>query len=212
MTATDIRAKLGVASRQSRFADHHDDFPTPPWATRAFFKYVAPELVGKQLTFLDPACGRGHMIRVLREYGFRALAFDNYRYDRSHRMGDYLDEQQQYPRYDVMMTNPPYRYADEFVQRALREASVGVAMLVRTMWLEGQRRQLELFGPHPPLRVVVFSRRMQSTYGKVIQHGQAMMSHSWFWWNKQAPRFRPILSWLPPTAQQELERDSDYNA
>jgi hypothetical protein len=49
--------------------DSADDFPTPPWATRALLEHVLRnpgELA--TMTCLEPACGAGHMAKVLKEY------------------------------------------------------------------------------------------------------------------------------------------------
>ena len=46
-----------------------DDFPTPPWATRALLEHVIEQGgYTDRLTALEPACGVGHMAKVLREY------------------------------------------------------------------------------------------------------------------------------------------------
>ena len=49
--------------------DSADDFPTPPWATRALLEHVLRnpgELA--TMTCLESACGAGHMAKVLKEY------------------------------------------------------------------------------------------------------------------------------------------------
>jgi hypothetical protein len=57
--------------------DSPDDFPTPPWATRALIEHV---FEGKEelttMTCLEPACGAGHMARVLGEYFGEVQAAD----------------------------------------------------------------------------------------------------------------------------------------
>src|SRR5258706_8252353 len=51
-----------------------DNFPTPPWATRALMERVFPHLgLRARPTYLgrsvwEPACGEGHMSEVLKEY------------------------------------------------------------------------------------------------------------------------------------------------
>ncbi len=51
-----------------------DDFPTPPWATRALIEHVVASKESlDSMTCLEPACGRGHMSIALAEY-FRAVA------------------------------------------------------------------------------------------------------------------------------------------
>ncbi|HKH28695.1 MAG TPA: hypothetical protein VKA61_10220 [Sphingomicrobium sp.] len=51
-----------------RFEPMHsaDDFPTPPWATRALFEHVLGDVVPlRRMSCLEPACGAGHMAEVL---------------------------------------------------------------------------------------------------------------------------------------------------
>lgn len=194
--------------RNTNYDEHKDDFPTPPWAVRAFFKYVAPELIGQSLIFNEPACGRGFMVKVLKEHKFKVLASDIVDYKKGFKQEDYLLAKPK--NYDVMLTNPPYQYANEFVMKALGEAKIGVAILLRTIWLESVTRYEQLFGPNPPTRVVVFSRRMQAAHGRLVRGGGAMMSHSWFWWDKRCPRKPTTLLWIPPDAQKLLDRESDY--
>lgn len=196
--------------RSTDYDDHKDDFPTPPWAVRAFFEHVAPELKGQKLTFNEPACGRGFMLDALREYKFKYVASDLVDYGAGYKVEDYLTAR---PKpYDVMLTNPPYKLANEFVQKGLAEAKHGVAVLLRTIWLESVTRHETLFGPNPPTTVAVFSRRMQAAHGKLVRGGGAMMSHSWFWWDKRVKGSTTRLTWIPPDAQKKLDRDEDYGA
>lgn len=58
-----------------RFEPHDslDDFPTPPWATRALVEQVLGGGVEvADLSCLEPACGRGHMANALGQY-FRTV-------------------------------------------------------------------------------------------------------------------------------------------
>jgi len=57
--------------------DSLDDFCTPPWATRALFNYVVPMIGGVPAgRAWEPACNRGHMVKVLREYYHEVVASD----------------------------------------------------------------------------------------------------------------------------------------
>jgi hypothetical protein len=213
------QSKFGVIDvRPDGYVRGLDDFPTPPWATRAFFKYVSTIKFarGMRLGFIDPACGRGHMVRTVRERGFRCTASDVHDYGMpGAAVWDYCDRGVPLPAYDVMITNPPFKLAAEFAERALDEARVGVAMLVRTLWAEGGRggkrsRYARIFEERPPTRIAIFSARMPARAGVVIQHYPVFMSHSWFWWNKMQPLGRTEFTWIPPEAQSELEREEDY--
>ena len=62
-----------VMQRRSEPHDSLDDFPTPPWATRALCEFLLltasdPELLLSELTCREPAANRGHMVRPLREF------------------------------------------------------------------------------------------------------------------------------------------------
>lgn len=195
--------------RVTNYDDHGDDFPTPPWAVRAFLKHVAR--IPKGSTVLEPACGRGFMGVAFREAGLKVIEYDKTRYTPGHKLADYTNGAA-YPRHDFVITNPPYKLANQFTQRVLDEATKGVGMLLRTIWMESVTRHDTLFGVRPPTTVAVFSRRMQAAHGKLVRGGGAMMSHSWFWWDKTRPA-RPgdtRLIWIPPDAQLKLDKDSDY--
>ena len=58
-----------VMSQRIEAKDSPDDFPTPPWATRALIEHIisTKRSLATQ-TCLEPACGAGHMAKVLREY------------------------------------------------------------------------------------------------------------------------------------------------
>src|SRR5215204_3204573 len=54
--------------------DSADDFPTPPWATRALAEHVLDGKVAlRSMSCLEPACGAGHMAKVLKEYSARSM-------------------------------------------------------------------------------------------------------------------------------------------
>ena len=56
-----------VMSQRVEAKDSPDDFPTPPWATRALMEYVIEKASLSTRSCLEPACGAGHMAKVLRE-------------------------------------------------------------------------------------------------------------------------------------------------
>jgi hypothetical protein len=49
-----------MATRIER-KDSLDDFPTPPWATRALIEHLIGEEGLRSQDCLEPACGAGHM-------------------------------------------------------------------------------------------------------------------------------------------------------
>jgi hypothetical protein len=55
-----------------------------------------------------------------------------------------------------VITNPPFRLAEQFIREALRVARVGVSMLCRSQFVEGIGRHKRLFSTTPPLLIAQF--------------------------------------------------------
>ena len=94
-----------------------------------------------------------------------------------------------------IITNPPYKYAKEFVEEALRVVTDGhkVAMFLKLTFLEGQARR-DLFRQHPPQTVYVSSARLQCGKNGDFS-GTSMVAYAWFVWQKghQGPT---VLKWI----------------
>ena len=68
-------------AQRAEFKNSLDDFPTPPWATRALLEHVLPSKGPlSSMTCLEPACGRGHMSVALSEYFGKVISTDVFDY------------------------------------------------------------------------------------------------------------------------------------
>jgi hypothetical protein len=70
-----------------------------------------------------------------------------------------------YPQYDLIIGNPPYKFAESFIQKCLTLLAPRGEMifLLRIGFLEGQKRLKSLWEPYPPSKVLVSSRRPSFT-------------------------------------------------
>ena len=87
-------------------------FPTPPWATRGLVEHVLENkdaLAG--MTCWEPACGAGHMSKVLKTYFLEVRSSDAYdcRYGE---IVDFVTMSNHKESVDWIITNPPFRHAD----------------------------------------------------------------------------------------------------
>lgn len=198
-------------ARHSDYNETRDYIPTPPFATRALYEHVAPELKrnADQWSVSDPAAGEGHMTRVFSEYGHPRVIATDIEPQIGVSRRDFLSDPVGVEPPHIIVTNPPYKYFNEFVNKSLKEAKVGVAMLCRVQSLEGQRRYASLYSKNPPTQIGFFSDRIPFKVGKVVRKAPKMFFHVWVWWNKMDPAPRPPL-WIPPDVQAKLEKDSDY--
>ncbi|MDF2603479.1 hypothetical protein [Sphingomonas sp.] len=177
----------------------HDFYPTWPAATRALLG--AEQFDG---AIWEPACGDGAMSRVLEGAGYQVISTDLI--DRGFGEGgrDFLGEWA--PLAPNIVTNPPFRWAVEFVNRALmltapeRPGNIArgkVALFLRLAFLEGQERGA--WFPNTPLaRVWVMSRRVPMDRGKLASNdrsGGGVIAFAWFVW-EHGHEGAPALGWL----------------
>lgn len=86
-----------------------------------------------------------------------------------------------------IVTNPPYKYAKAFVDKALNVIAEGhkAAMLLRIQFLESKSRR-ELFDRSPPKVVYVFSNRIACALNGKFDGAEKnkAMCFAWFVWVK----------------------------
>lgn len=196
-------------SQRVEAGDSPDDFPTPPWATRALLKHIIAEHDLGNQTCLEPACGAGHMVKPLAER-FREVRFgDAYDYGYGP-VRDFLTHPYETNAVDWVITNPPFRLAEEFVHRALTVARHGVAILARTVFLESSGRYNRIFLSNPPSKFAQFVERVPMVKGRLDMKATTATGYAWLVWEKNS-NGHPRLMWIPPCRKQ-LEKLSDYPA
>lgn len=115
---------------------------------------------------------------------------------------------------DWIITNPPFRLAEEFALKAMSLAKVGVALLVRTAFLEAIGRYENLFSKRPPAFIFQFVERLPMVKGKVDSEAGSATAYCWLVWLTQddALTRKPTeFRWIAP-CRDLLERDADYAA
>jgi len=208
-----VRGGSAVAAMRVEPHTSLDDFPTPPWATRALCANVIG--IGLGGTAWDPAAGRGHMVRALGEY-CRAWGSDVRDYGAGYPTHDFLGmAPPPLSEPDWIITNPPFRLARQFALRALQLSRRGVALFVRLQFLEGIGRLQQLFAPYPPETVALFSERVTLLRGrlqaKTDTGSQTATAYCWIVWRKHSVPTcgGPRLRWIAP-CRKALERAEDY--
>ncbi len=197
-----------VMAQRSEPTDSLDDFPTPPWATRALVEHVISDPVNDaSLSVMEPACGRGYMSQALAEYFGSVASSDIHEYGFAETR-DFLGPTHAAASVDWIITNPPFRLAEDFINCSLPIARIGVAMLVRTVFLESIGRYERLFSASPPTIVAQFSERVPMVKGRVDRKASTATGYAWLVWRHgQSDAAR--LTWIPP-CRKRLERDGDY--
>jgi hypothetical protein len=201
-----------VMQRRVEPHDSLDDFPTPPWATRGFCEHMVNRgwLVPGQ-SCREPAANRGFMARPLGEFFAKVEAADVHDYGVGYPVSDYLFGPEPAP-VDWTITNPPFRLAQQFIERALRTSTIGVAVIVRTAFLESVGRYAELFRDTPPAIILQATERVPMVKGRYDPAATTATAYCWLVWMPGAGPIRPsMFEWIAP-CRKRLERASDYSA
>ena len=112
---------------------------------------------------------------------------------------DFLNDDIKENHMDII-TNPPYKFAKEFVERALDVSAEGtkVAMFLKLTFLESKSRR-KLFNEQPPKVVYVSSSRLQCAkngdFAKYKQGTGTAVAYAWYVWVKGF-KGDPIIKWI----------------
>lgn len=148
----------------------------------------------------EPACGPGSIVRVLRSAGHQVYATDLVDYaspDQDESGWDFLMETQLPLGVQAIVTNPPFKNANEFVEKAL-DLCPRVYMLLRLAFLESERRAPILDGGQLA-RVYVFKNRLplMHRHGWDGPKSSNSMCFAWFCWDRDhnGPSELHRISW-----------------
>lgn len=197
-----------VMSQRFEAIESRDDFPTPPWATRALIEHVMAKFGDvENQTCLEPACGVGHMDKVLLEYFDKTSASDIYPYGYG-QVENFLTSPHEVRSFDWVVTNPPFKDAEEFITTARKIARRGVAILARTVFIESVGRYNRLFSQHPPAIFAQFVERVPMVKGRLDKKASTATGYAWFIWLNTSVSSTEVF-WIPP-CRKKLERVNDY--
>jgi len=179
-----------VSQRDSGYERKERDlYETPEWVTEA----LLPHLPDEPMEIWEPACASGKMARVLARR-HRVMSSDI----SDTPAVDFLTvEKSPFGLHDAIITNPPYEWAEEFIQRALQFAWLKrgmVAMLLRTDYDHAKTRSY-LFADHYAFaKKIVLTRRIKWFEDS---KGSPSFNHAWFIWDHKNQGASPTLAYAP---------------
>lgn len=176
------------SSRKNGEREKYDFYPTPHFVTKELLK--REKFLGD---IWEPACGKGDMSEVLIKNGYSVYSSDLI--DREYGDGnvDFLNQRQLFSN---IITNPPYKYALEFVEAAKRQSTNKIAMFLKTVFLESDKRY-EMFQDtdFPLARIYQFSKRIALNKNIIDTSKSGMIAYAWFVWDKEH-KGKPTIEWI----------------
>lgn len=166
----------------------NDWYVEPAWCADAIFEHLRFEH-----PIHDPACGGGNIVASARRHGVEATGADIVDRQTDFPVIDYFQDTNTH---DNIVSNPPYKHLEAFVEHALSHTRYNVVFLAPLSFLEGQQRQLRLFSKHKLAQVLVSSRRVSMPPGGTdIKPTGGTKAFAWFVWDNNYNPY-PLIRWF----------------
>jgi hypothetical protein len=174
-----------------------DAYMTPQWCVDQCVDLVLPWACPSPVSILEPSAGKGVFVETLRKKFSTAFIqaidinqkFVPWKDADVSTGGDYLN-MHSHDEFDLIIGNPPYTYAMEFVQKSI-ETAQHVVFLLRQGFLSSGKRS-RFFIEHPPSWVFLLANRPSFTGDNQTDTAD----YCWVVWSKK-PRPETKLRWLP---------------
>lgn len=187
----DFFACHGASNHSTRERAELDYYATPPEIVEELLQYETFDN-----SIWEPAVGGGAISEVLKYHGYDVLNSDiiDHGYP-STKTIDFLKYDNKWD--GDIITNPPYKYAKEFAEKALEVVQTGrkVAMFLKLTFLEGKKRAT-FFEKYPPKFIYVLRSRVDCALnGDFSIKPSKAVCYAWFIWIK-GENNAPQIKWM----------------
>lgn len=193
---------LGASNHTGNQRQAEDFYETDPEAIDRLVNSKPEYAPDKNSLCWECAVGRGSLADRLEQFGYEVYGSDLI--DRANGKYDTLDFlQSTRPATNgkplTIITNPPFQVAESFVTHACSLIKPGerVYMLLKTLWLEGQKRQKLIYkNPEIQLKYLLqFSKRVSCFKdGEQTGHSGAQ-AYAWYVFEKPEKPL-PVIDWI----------------
>ncbi len=189
-----VYGTIGASNHTNSEREENDYYATSP---KAMELLLEKEKFNKNIW--ECASGGGHLSKVLKKNGYYVRCSDIVDRTGDTDIVDFLTYEGTWN--GDIITNPPYKYAQEFVEKALDIIPEGnkVAMYLKVTFLEGKKRQ-KLFKKNPPKYVYVAAGRMGCAKNGEFsdmenEYEAGAIAFAWYIWEK-GYKGEPVIRWF----------------
>ena len=173
---------IGASNHTEKIRDKNDYYATNPEDVQIFLNKLSDDRIRLNRSIWEPACGAGHISRVLEKNGFLVQSTDLI--DRGY--GDKLN----YLTCPIkkwggdIITNPPFKLSSEFIEKSISilNDKSKLLLLLPIRYLETKTRYY-LFKRFMPKYIYVYSYRISIGKGGNFA-GDNAVAYCWLIWEK----------------------------
>lgn len=174
---------IGASNHAKSKRQPYDYYATEPKAAKLLL-LAEPDLD----IIWECACGEGHLADVFFDARKLALATDliDRGYPLMNKTLDFLSNDNKGYWHGDIVTNPPYKFAQLFVEKAMEllRGKHKLCLFLKLTFLEGKARK-EMFAKYPPKTIYVCSSRIPcAKNGNFSKHQSSAVAYAWFVWQK----------------------------
>lgn len=164
-----------------------DFYETPYSITQQFLEY---NLIDKNNKILEPSCGDGAIVKVLKDNNYSNVIGKDISSG-----SDFLLEEE---KYDIIITNPPFSLALEFILKA-KQLCDKFCFFLPWSYMHGKERYDKIYTKTDfPLSEVYVYTRYPLLGEKLRDDGKyntGMMVYAWYVWDKNGNK-KPQINWI----------------
>jgi len=182
---------IGASNHTDNDRQSHDYYATEPKAVRLLL-----ELEKFEGDIWECSCGEGHLSEEIKKFGFNVYSSDliNRGYGD---VKDFLSIENCNETSMNIITNPPYKYANEFIIKAMTILKEGkkLALFLPIRYLEGKARK-RIYKEFPPKTIYISSSRLICAInGNFDSQTSSAVSYAWLVWQK-GYKGETVLKWF----------------
>lgn len=178
--------------------DYSDLYNTPDEAIAALVEVCGHKISNPRLKLFEPCNGKGKVSSALASYGIQMTTNELFS---EHGVSDYNEDFLNPNKnvaskwdFDIIITNPPYKLATEFVLEGFKYAKEQYHLL-RVNFLEGQARYDKLLSKGHLKNVYIFTKRISCSKGVDEEPQANAVCYCWFHFDKDYEGY-PQLRWI----------------
>ena len=181
-----VHTTLGASNHSDKERQNEDYYATDPVAAKFLLEI---ENFDKNIPIWECSSGEDHLANIFKEAGYSVRTSDIIPRTETTEVLDFLSNNNNQIWNGHIITNPPYKFAKEFIEKAMDLIPDGykVCMFLKLQFMEGKARK-QLFMKYPPKTIHVSSSRIMCAkngdFETMIKDGGSAVAYAWYVWEK----------------------------